>query len=137
MGIPVLRHGGVVIATPDDRATDADLLQMESDLLDAVGEHHVGGVVIDVGAVSVLDSFSCRVLRDIARAVRMRGADVVAAGVQPQVAYSMVRLAAIFDEIPTAIDLEDAIEVLSSGEAAMGTSANDDAAWSTGLQEGW
>jgi rsbT antagonist protein RsbS len=65
------------------------------------------GVVIDVSALDVMDSFATRTLRGIAQTTRLRGADTVIVGIQPEVAFSMVQLGLTLDGIATALDLEE------------------------------
>jgi rsbT antagonist protein RsbS len=69
--------------------------------------------VIDVSALDVLDSFASRTLRGIAHAVRLRGAETVVVGIQPEVAFAMVQLGLRLDGVDTAIDLEEGLALLN------------------------
>ena len=66
-------------------------------------------VVIDVTALDVLDSFATRTLRGIAYTARLRGAETVIVGIQPDVAFAMVQLGLGLDGVATALDLEDGL----------------------------
>jgi rsbT antagonist protein RsbS len=122
MAIPILRQGDILIASIQVAQTDADLLKLCDDLARRVGELRVRGVVIDVTALDVLDSFATRTLRTIAHTSRLRGANTVVVGIQPDVAFSMVQLGLDLGGISTALDLDEALAELraslASGEAS-------------------
>jgi len=82
------------------------------------------GVVIDVSALDVMDSFATRTLRGIAQTTRLRGTDTVIVGIQPEVAFSMVQLGLTLDGIATALDLEE-------GRARLQRRADDEASRGT------
>lgn len=110
--IPVLRQGDVLIAAFQGEPSDVELLSFERDLVEQVGSAHARGVVLDVSALPVLDSFATRTLREIAHAVRLRGARVVVVGIQPGVAFAMVRLGLTLEDVETALDLDHGLDVL-------------------------
>jgi len=60
----------------------------------------------------VLDSFGTRTIRGIAHTARLRGAHTVIVGIQPDVAFGMVQLGLSLDDVPTALDLEEGLELL-------------------------
>jgi rsbT antagonist protein RsbS len=70
-------------------------------------------VIIDVAALDVIDSFASRTLQSIADIARLRGAVTVVVGIQPDVAYAMVRLGMGLGDVPTALDLEEGLEYLA------------------------
>ncbi|MBV8921758.1 STAS domain-containing protein [Bradyrhizobium sp.] len=107
MAIPILKQGDVLIASLQADPTDNDLIQLRDELAERIGRLRSIGVVIDVSALDVLDSFATRTLRGIAQTTRLRGADTVIVGVQPEVAFSMVQLGLTLDGIATALDLEE------------------------------
>ena len=72
------------------------------------------GVIIDVAALDVLDSFGSRTLRQIAEMARLRGASTVIVGIQPDVALAMVQLGMGTGSVPTALDLEEGLDYLNS-----------------------
>jgi rsbT antagonist protein RsbS len=71
-------------------------------------------VIIDVTALDVLDSFATRTLRSIAHTARLRGAQTVVVGIQPDVAYGMVQLGLTLEDVETALDLEEGLAYLQS-----------------------
>jgi rsbT antagonist protein RsbS len=112
MPIPTLKQGDVLIACLQSAATDQDLVQLRDELAEKVGRLRSRGVVIDVSVLDVMDSFATRTLRGIAQTTRLRGAETVIVGVQPDVALAMVQLGLTLDGIATAIDFEEGVELL-------------------------
>ena len=112
MAIPILKQGDILIASLQAAPTDQDLVQLKDDLAERIGRLRSRGVVIDVSALDVMDSFATRTLRGIAQATRLRGADTVIVGIQPDVAFAMVQLGLALDGIATALDLEEGCERL-------------------------
>jgi rsbT antagonist protein RsbS len=107
MAIPILKQGDILIASLQAAPTDQDLVQLKDDLAERIGRLRSRGVVIDVSALDVMDSFATRTLRGIAHATKLRGANTVIVGIQPDVAFAMVRLGLSLDGIATALDLEE------------------------------
>ncbi|HXF57420.1 MAG TPA: STAS domain-containing protein [Actinomycetota bacterium] len=112
MTVPVLRLGRTLIVTLPSAVSDTEMLELQDRLAEEVGELGIRGVVLDVSVVDVLDSFATRTLRGIAQTVRLRGARAVIVGVRPEVAFSMVRLGLTLEDVPTALDLEEALDHL-------------------------
>lgn len=116
MAIPILAEGGFLIATVQSELSDSDLRVLTDALVDQVGTKRCRGVVVDVTALDVMDSFATRMLRGLAGMLYLRGARTVIVGIQPQVAMSMVQLGLTMPMVETAIDLDDGLNVLR-GEA--------------------
>jgi rsbT antagonist protein RsbS len=112
MPVPILRQGDVFIASIQLGQTDADLAKLRDDLAHQVGEQRAQGVIIDVTALDVLDSYATRMLRAIAYTSRLRGARTVVVGIQPDVAFAMVELGLDLGEVLTALDLDEGLAVL-------------------------
>jgi rsbT antagonist protein RsbS len=118
--VPILRLGDVLIASVQGALTDTDLEAMRDELIEQVGKVRARGVVLDVTVLDVVDSFATRMLRTIAHMARLRGARTVIVGVQPGVAMAMVELGLNFEDVLTALDLEEGLALLNStngGEA--------------------
>lgn len=113
MAVPVLKQGPYLIATIQGELTDADLLQLQDDLAQSVGRHRSRGVIIDVTAVDVMDSFATRTLRTIGHVVKLRGAEAVVVGIQPDVAFAMVQLGLTLEGVDTALDFEEGLALLN------------------------
>jgi rsbT antagonist protein RsbS len=114
MSIPILKQGDVLIACMQSAATDQDFIQLRDELADKIGRLRSRGVVIDVSTLDVMDSFATRTLRGIAQVTKLRGAEVVIVGVQPDIAFAMVQLGLTLDGIAMALDLEEGLELVSS-----------------------
>jgi rsbT antagonist protein RsbS len=112
MPIPILKQGDVLIACLQSEATDQDLVLLRDQLAEQVGRLRSRGVVIDVSVLDVMDSFATRTLRGIAQTTKLRGAETVIVGVQPDVAFAMVQLGLTLDGIATALDFEEGVELL-------------------------
>lgn len=114
MLVPILKQGNYLIASIQSALSDDDMLKFRDDLVRRVGEFRSLGVVIDVTALDVLDSFATRTLRSIAHMVRLRGAQTVIVGIQPEVAFTMVQLGLglRLRDVETALDLEEGLAVL-------------------------
>jgi rsbT antagonist protein RsbS len=113
MAVPILKQGEMLIASIQAALTDDDLARLHDELAQRVGRFRTKGVVIDVTALDVLDSFATRTIRSMAYTAKLRGADTVVVGIQPDVAFAMVQLGLTLDGIATALDLEEGIELLS------------------------
>lgn len=110
--VSILRQGSYLIASIHTALDDSELLRFQEDLIEQIGRHRSRGVVIDVAALDVLDSFGSRTLRNIAEMARLRGARTVIVGIQPEVAFSMVLLGMGTGTVDTALDLEEGLEHL-------------------------
>lgn len=113
MPIPVLKQGTILIACMQSAPTDQELVQLKDELADKVGRLRSRGVVIDVSVLDVMDSFATRTLRGIAHTIKLRGAETVIVGIQPDVAIAMTQLGLALDGIATALDLEEGLELLA------------------------
>ena len=112
MTVPILKQGDILIASIQAALSDRDLVQLRDELAERVGRLRSRGVVIDVTALDVLDSFATRTIRGIAYTAKLRGANTVVVGIQPEVAFAMVQLGLSLDGIATALDLEEGMLLL-------------------------
>jgi len=114
VAIPILKQGPYLIASIESAVVDADLDRLREDVGQRVGDARCHGVVVDVTELDVMDSFTIRTLLDIARVARLRGAEAVIVGIQPEVAFAMVQLGLRLEDVATALDLEEGIALLES-----------------------
>ena len=112
MRVPILKQGDFVIASIQSALTDGDLVQLRDDLASHVGKYRSKGVIVEVTVLDVMDSFATRTVRDLAHMVRLRGARTVIVGIQPEVAFAMVQLGLELGNVATALDLEEALDLL-------------------------
>jgi len=113
MSVPILKQGNILIASVQSELSDVDLTQLRDELLERVGEHRVRGLIIDVTALDVIDSFAARTLSNTAQMVRLRGAETVIVGIQAEVAFSMIQLGLALKGVTTALDLEEGLSILT------------------------
>src|SRR2546421_8780448 len=106
---PILKQGHNLIATIQTAPSDTDLRGLRDSLVAQVGRYRARGAIIDVTALDVMDSFAVRTLRDIAHMARLRGAETVIVGIQPEVAFAMVQLGLTLKGVSTALDLEEGL----------------------------
>jgi rsbT antagonist protein RsbS len=112
MSVAILRQGDYVIASIQSDLSDSEVLELRHELAEMVGRHRSRGIVIDVAALDVIDSFVARALRSIVLTARMRGADTVIVGIQPDVAIAMVQFRLNLQPLRVALDLDEAIALL-------------------------
>ncbi len=113
MDVPILKQVGFLIAIIQAALSDADLIRLQDALVEQVGKFRSKGVIIDVTALDVMDSFATRTLRSIAHMIKLRGAETVICGIQPEVAFAMVQLGLTLEGISTALDLEEGLALLN------------------------
>ena len=113
MHVPVLKQGEYLIASIQSALSDPDLIQLLDDLAKRVGQYRSRGVIIDVTVLDIIDSFATRTLRAIAHMLKLRGAETVIVGIQPDVAFAMVQLGLTLEGVGTALDLEEGLTYLN------------------------
>lgn len=112
MRVPILKQHDFLIASVQDALTDADWTRLRTDLADQVGKFRSRGVIVDISALDVMDSFATRTLRSMAQVTKLRGAETVIVGIQPEVAFAMVQLGLGLEGVATALDLEEGLDIL-------------------------
>ena len=111
--VSILRQGSYLVASIHTALDDSQMVRFQADLVDQIGRHRARGVIIDVAALDVLDSFGSRTLRTIAEMARLRGALTVIVGIQPDGAFAMVALGMGTGDVATALDLEEGLAYLN------------------------
>jgi rsbT antagonist protein RsbS len=119
--VPILKQGAFLIVTIQSALTDADLLQLRENTVAQVGKYRSLGVIIDVTSLDVMDSFATRTLTEISQMIRLRGAETVIVGIQPQVAFALVQLGLNLAGVATALDLEEGLAFLNRRTSGRGT----------------
>jgi rsbT antagonist protein RsbS len=113
MQVPILKQGNYLIASIQAALSDADLRQLQDDLVRRVSIFRSRGVIVDVTALDVLDSFACRTLSGIAQMTRLRGAKTVVVGIQPDVAFTLVQMGLRLEGVATTLDLEEGLALFT------------------------
>ena len=112
MRVPILKQRDYLIASIQSALSDADLLRLRDDLVEKVGTFRSQGVIVDVTVLDVMDSFAVRTLSALAHMIKLRGAETVIVGIQPDVAFAMVQLGLTLSTVATALDLEEGLAYL-------------------------
>jgi rsbT antagonist protein RsbS len=112
VAVPILKQGDYLIASIQTALSDSDMLELRDDLLERAGTLRSKGIIVDVTALDVMDSFASRSLRAIAHMANLRGARTVMVGIQPEVAFAMVQLGLNLEGVHTALDLEEGLSLL-------------------------
>lgn len=121
MPVPILKQRDYLIASIQAALTDEDLKLLRDALVAQVGEYRSRGVIVDVTALDVMDSFAVRTLRDLAHMTRLRGAETVIVGIQPEVAFAMTQLGVRLEGVAAALDLEEGLVYLDRRARRAGT----------------
>ena len=112
--VAILAQGDYLIASVQGDLSDGEVLDLRDYLADRVGQHRARGIVVDVTALDVIDSFVARSLRSLAITAKLRGAETVIVGIQPDVAIAMVHFKLNLAPLRTALDLDEGLAVLDS-----------------------
>ena len=118
MSVAILTQGDCLIASVQSDLSDTEVLAFRDELADHVVPARVRAIVIDVGALDVIDSFLARSLRSVAETARLRGAETIVVGIQPDVAIAMVHFDLDLYPLRTALDLDEALAVLTARHGA-------------------
>ena len=112
MSVLISRQGDYLIASVVSDLSDSQVVALRAELGDRVGDLRATGIIVDVGGLDVIDSFVARSLRSIALTMRLRGAETVVVGIQPEVAIAMVQFDLDLDPIRSALDIDEAFSLL-------------------------
>ena len=112
MPVPILKQGTCLIASIQGALSDTEVIELRDDLTERIGRLRSRGVIVDVAAMDVIDSFVARSLRTIALTAKLRGAETVIVGIQPDVAVAMVHFDLNLEPLHAALDLEEGLELL-------------------------
>ncbi|MEO6185418.1 MAG: STAS domain-containing protein [Steroidobacteraceae bacterium] len=115
--IPILRMGEFLIVSIQVDMQDQVALQLQDDLTTAIRKHASKGVLIDISALEMVDSFIGRMISDIAGMGRILGAATVLVGMQPAVAITLVELGLSLPGVATALNVERGMVLLRKRDA--------------------
>ena len=112
MSVAIMRQGDCLIASIQSDLSDTQVMQLRDELAERVGRFRVRGLIVDVTALDVIDSFVARALESIAITARLRGARTIVVGIRPDVAIAMVQFDLDLEPLHTALDLDEALALL-------------------------
>ena len=110
MRIPILRLKDVLLTSIQVDLTDQDALDFQAEVLRMAAETEARGIVIDITALEVVDSFLARVLNETANMVRLLGTEAVVCGMQPSVALTLIEMGRELIGVETALNLDQGLE---------------------------
>lgn len=109
MMIPILKLGDILLASIQEDLDDKGALEFQKNLLLKVSESEVRGVVIDISAMELVDTYLARIFNDTASMVRLLGSNVVLCGMRPAVSLTLVEMGRELIGVDTALDLEQGL----------------------------
>jgi rsbT antagonist protein RsbS len=111
--IPILRMGKFLLVTIQIDLYDRLATNLESDLVQMVNKTEAKGVLIDISALSIVDSFMGRILGNIGSMSKIMDAETVVVGMQPAVAITLIELGLELKGVHTALNVEKGMELLN------------------------
>src|SRR5215510_14690829 len=118
--IPVLRMGPYLLVTIQVDMHDRLALALQDDLMTQIRDSSATGVLLDISALDVVDSFIGRTIGTIAAMARILGAETVVTGMRPAVAITLVELGLSLEGVRTALDVERGMRLLGQGDPRAG-----------------
>ena len=112
--IPNLKMGRYLLVTIQVDMHDRLAMALQDDLMEQIRRHHAEGVLIDISALDLVDSFIGRMLGNIAAMARILDADTVVTGMRPAVAITLVELGLSLTGVRTALNVERGMELLET-----------------------
>src|ERR1043165_1937473 len=112
--IPILRMGDLLLVTIQVDLYDRLAESLEADLVQMINKTGAEGVLIDISAVSIIDSFMGRIIGNIATMSKILDAKTVVVGMQPAVAITLVELGLPLNGVLTALNVEKGMQVLQN-----------------------
>jgi len=110
--IPILRMGKTLLVTIQVDMQDQTALALQDDLADKIARSGATGVMIDISALEIVDSFVGRMLTSISSIARILSATTVVVGMQPAVAITLIELGLSLEGVRTALNVERGMELL-------------------------
>lgn len=121
--VPIVKVGNVLLASIQTDLSDESALTMQDDLSNRVVETGARGVIVDISALEIVDSFVGRMLSTIASVTRVLDARTIVVGMRPAVAITLAELGLSLGGVSTALDADHAFEMLRQ-DASLETSSD-------------
>jgi rsbT antagonist protein RsbS len=114
--IPILRIGTTLLASIQIELRDAVADAFQEDVLAAIERLGAAGLLIDITALDMVDSYVARTLAETGRMARLMGASTVLVGMRPEVAATLVRMGYVMDGVQTALNVDQGLALLGHGK---------------------
>ena len=118
--IPILRMGSVLLVTIQVDMQDQTAMALQEDLAEKIAKTGANGVLIDISALEIVDSFVGRMLASISGIARILSATTVVVGMQPAVAITLVELGLSLEGVRTALNVERGMQLLERSRREAG-----------------
>jgi rsbT antagonist protein RsbS len=112
--VPILKIGNILIISLQVELHDKIVLKVQEDILQKIFETSTGGLIIDMSAIEVIDSFMGKILSDTAAMARIMGAETVLVGIQPEIAITLQELGLKLKGVYTTLNLEEGVKLLQN-----------------------
>ncbi len=110
--ITILKMGKTIIVPIQVELHDRAAIKLQEDILAKIEEIEASGLIIDVSAVSIVDSFLGRLLGDTAKMARLMGAETVLVGLKKEVVITLIQLGMVVKDLHTALNMEEGLALL-------------------------
>lgn len=114
--IPIIKLGHNLIISIQTDLDDASALRLQSDIGHEIVKTSASGLVIDVSAIEIMDSYTARIFNDIGKNALLLGSRTVLVGLQPAIAITLVEMGMDIDNVETALSLEDGLKLLEDSQ---------------------
>jgi rsbT antagonist protein RsbS len=118
--IPIIKLESKLIVSIQTDLDDATALQLQDDIAQTIIKTSASGVILDVSAIEIMDSYTARIFNDIGKNSMLLGARTILVGLQPAIAITLVEMGMDIENVETALNLESGLELFE---------ANDDETW--------
>lgn len=112
--IPILRIRGHLLVPVQSDLSDDMVVHLQNDVLEAIAKarNRRGGLLLDISALAIVDTYVARVLADTAAMAALMGRETVLCGMRPEVAATLVQMGFLLDGVRTALDVDDGLDLL-------------------------
>ena len=110
MATAILTIGDVLLVSIQEDLSDDEIIELQDQIIGRVAESRAAGLVIEISAIDMVDSYMARVLNEISTMVNVLGSQTVITGMQPAVAITLVDMGSELIGVKTALNLEKGLE---------------------------